>query len=35
MYLSEILPGNCREVEHQTRIHVPEGSWGEHQFSVN
>lgn len=23
------------EVEHQTRIHVPEGSWGEHQFSVN
>lgn len=29
------MKGECREVEHQTRIHVPEGSWGEHQFSVN
>jgi hypothetical protein len=29
------MKGECREVEHQTHIHVPEGSWGEHQFSVN
>lgn len=29
------MNGECREVEHQTRIHVPEGSWGEHQFNVN
>ena len=21
------MKGECREVEHQTRIHVPEGSW--------
>ena len=29
------MKGECREVEHQTRIHVPEGSWGEYQFNVN
>lgn len=29
------MKGRCREVEHQTRIHVPEGSYGEYQFNVN
>lgn len=29
------MKGECREVEHQTRIHVPKGSWGEYQFNVN
>ena len=29
------MKGKCREVEHQTRIHVPKGSWGEYQFNVN
>lgn len=29
------MKGECREAEHQTRIHVPEGSWGEYQFNVN
>lgn len=29
------MKGECREVEHQTRIHVPKGSYGDYQFNVN